>query len=249
MGPPWCMAIARGKNVGRQDWEGAEPLGVGGTFRGREASGVDPDTHRVEDKEGGREASGVEENPCWGRHKLFQDDSTPNRMGGAVESSQDDSTPNGEGGVFESCQEDSTLKEAKGTREDETPGSLTASRYQRGDDGRGQGRGDEKPPTARATRGQGPAGRDGVARRGRMVAPDEVMETAVGDGGAGHLSKHFDGADGATTQNCSVGGVGERSDQHGACGRKGRPWGHETKRDTDSRVGGGRKPQTHELGA
>ena len=39
-----------------------------------------------------------------------------------------------------------------------------------------------------------------MARCGRMVAPDEAMETAVGASGAGHLSKHFDGADGATTE-------------------------------------------------
>ena len=34
-----------------------------------------------------------------------------------------------------------------------------------------------------------------------MAAPDEAMETAARDGGAGHPPKHFDGADGATTEN------------------------------------------------
>ena len=31
--------------------------------------------------------------------------------------------------------------------------------------------------------------------------PSKEMETAAGDGGAGHLPEHFDGADGATTKN------------------------------------------------
>ena len=37
----------RAKNGGRRDWEEAEPLGVGGKFGGREASGVDPETHTL----------------------------------------------------------------------------------------------------------------------------------------------------------------------------------------------------------
>ena len=43
--------VGREKNL----WELRETLG------GREASGVDPDTHGVGGEEGGREASGVEE--------------------------------------------------------------------------------------------------------------------------------------------------------------------------------------------
>ena len=31
--------------------------------------------------------------------------------------------------------------------------------------------------------------------------PDEAMETAAGDGSAGYPPEHFDGADGATTEN------------------------------------------------
>ena len=78
---------SKGKNVGRRDWEGAEPSGVGGTFRGREASGVDPETHRVGEEEGGREASRVEENPGGGRLESFQDNSTPLPLPLGVESS------------------------------------------------------------------------------------------------------------------------------------------------------------------
>ena len=48
------------KKGGRRGWERAEPLGVGGDSGGREASGVDPETHGVEGEEGGRKASGVD---------------------------------------------------------------------------------------------------------------------------------------------------------------------------------------------
>ena len=54
------------KNKGQRDWAEAEPLGVGGNFGGREASGVDPKTHGVGGEKGGREASRVEENPGGG---------------------------------------------------------------------------------------------------------------------------------------------------------------------------------------
>ena len=54
------------KNGGRQKFEGAEPSVVEGGNRGREASGVDPETHGVGGEEGGREASGVAENPGGG---------------------------------------------------------------------------------------------------------------------------------------------------------------------------------------
>ena len=70
----------RTKNGGRSDWEGAEPSGVGGNFGGREASGVDPETHGVGWEKGGREASGAEEIStlelvlcCW---KLLQTSKT-----------------------------------------------------------------------------------------------------------------------------------------------------------------------------
>ena len=80
----------RAKNGGRRDWEGAEPVGVGGNFGGREVSGVDPKTHGVGGEEGGCEASGVEGNPRGGRHgegrgvELFQENSTLNGRGGGV---------------------------------------------------------------------------------------------------------------------------------------------------------------------
>ena len=70
------------KKGGRRGWEGAEPLGVGGNLGVCEASKVDPETHGVEGEEGGREASGVEENPGTGRHGV----------GRGVELSQDDSS-------------------------------------------------------------------------------------------------------------------------------------------------------------
>ena len=55
VGPTWGMARAESKK--------RRLAGLGGrrTFGGREASGVDPDTHGVGGEEGGREASGVEE--------------------------------------------------------------------------------------------------------------------------------------------------------------------------------------------
>ena len=158
------------KKGGRRGWERAEPLGVRGNSRGREASGVYPKIHGVGEEEGGREASRVEENPGGGRHgvgggvELSQDDSTRHGEGGGVNSSQDDSTPNrrgggvklwqdnltqnGMGGGVESSQDDLTPRGAEGPRGDETLGALTASHYRRGKDGRWQGGGDEKPPTA-----------------------------------------------------------------------------------------------------
>ena len=55
------------KKGGWRGWERVEPLGVGGNFWGREASGVDPEPHGVEGEKGGHKASGVEENPGGGR--------------------------------------------------------------------------------------------------------------------------------------------------------------------------------------
>ena len=129
-------------------------MGVGGNFGGLESFGVDPETHGVGGEDGGCEASGVAENPGGGRHgvgggvELFQDDSTPNREGRKVKSFQDDSNPNGVVGGVESSQDDSTPREAEVPRGNETPGALTASQYQRGEDGLGRGKGDKKPPTA-----------------------------------------------------------------------------------------------------
>ena len=101
----------------------------------------------------GRKASGAAKNTGGGRHGV----------GREVESPQDDSTP----------------REAEGTRRDETLGALTAYRHQGREDGPGRGEGDENPPTAQATRGQGPDIGNGAARRGRTVTPSEDMETAA----------------------------------------------------------------------
>ena len=51
------------KNGGRQESKGGKTLGVRGDGGGCEASGVAQESHRVGDEEGGRESSGVAENP------------------------------------------------------------------------------------------------------------------------------------------------------------------------------------------
>ena len=66
---------------------------------------------------------------------------------------------------------------------------------------RGEGGGDENPPTARATRRQAPDGGDGAVRRRRTEAPDKAMETAADASRAGYPPKHFNGAADATTEN------------------------------------------------
>ena len=167
---------------------------------------MDPETHGVGGEEGGRKASGVEENPGGGRHGVgggvesFQENLTPNGMGGGVESFQDDSTPKEVGGGVQLSQDDSTPREVEEPRGDETPGALTASRYQWGEDGQGRWGGDENPPTSQVTRGQGPDGGDGAAQRGAM-RQDGGAGRGDGDGGAGYPPEHFDGTDGATTEN------------------------------------------------
>ena len=147
----------RGHDGGRQEKVGAEPSGLVGNKGGHKASGVDPESHRVGEGEGGREASGVAENPREVRH----------RVGGGVELPQDAGNP----------------RVAEDPRGDETPGAPTASQYRRGEDGRGQGGGNENPPTARATRRQGPKGGDGISRGKQTVVRSATMETAPGDGG------------------------------------------------------------------
>ena len=106
-------------------------------------------------------------------------------MVGGVDLSQDNSTPKG----------------AEGPRGDETQGSLTAARYRRGEDKRGRGGGDKKPPTTQATRVQAPDGGNRAAQQGGNEGTEEATETAAGAGGAGYLPKHFDSAAGATTEN------------------------------------------------
>ena len=101
------------KNGGRQEFERTEPSRMGGNYGGREASGLDPKTHRVRGKEEGREASGVAENPGGGRHGV----------GRGVELPQGADTP----GV------------AEGPRGDETPGGPTAAQDRREEDGQERG--------------------------------------------------------------------------------------------------------------
>ena len=125
------------KNGGRQECERTEPSRMGGNYGGREASGLDPKTHRVRGKEEGREASGVAENPGGGRHGV----------GRGVELPHDDSTHR-------------ESRRAQGRRNPGIPHSvpiLTGGGVERGGGG-----GDENPPTDRATRGQEPDGRDGA---------------------------------------------------------------------------------------
>ena len=112
----WARQGQGRKYGGRRELEGAEPSGVRRDYGGREASGVDPDPHRVGGEEGGREASGVTENPRGGSHGV----------GGGVMFYQGNLTP----------------RVAKGPRANETPGALTASKNRRGEDGGGRGRGE-----------------------------------------------------------------------------------------------------------
>ena len=112
---------------GRQEKVGSEPLGVGGNKGGREASGVDLDSHGVGG--GGGLARGLRSG---GKPR----DGGRHGVGGGVE------LPHGAG----------TSRVAEGPRGDETPGYPTASQNRRGEDGQGWGGGDENPPTARATR-------------------------------------------------------------------------------------------------
>ena len=160
---------------GRREKVGAEPLGVGGNNGGRKASRVDPEPHGVGGEEGGREASGVAENPGEERHGV----------GGGVDSPQGNLTPRG----------------AERPRGDETLGALTASQYRQGEDGQGRGGGDKNPPTARATRRQVTDGGDRAARSRRTAVTSAEMETAAGDGDEAPPPEHFDGADGARTEN------------------------------------------------
>ena len=87
---------------------GSRTLGSGRKLWGPRGLRSGSEPHRVEGEEGGREASGVEENPGRGRQgvgggvELSPDDSTHHREGRGVESSQDDSTPNKGSGGFES---------------------------------------------------------------------------------------------------------------------------------------------------
>ena len=148
---------------------------MGGNKGGREAYGVEPESHAVGEGEGGREASGVAENPGGGRHEV--------------------------GKGFESPQCANTPRVAEGPRGDKTLGAPTSSQYQRGEERRGRRGRDENPPTARATRRQGGDGSDGASRGERTAAPIAMMKMAAGDSVEGPWPEHFDGADGARTKN------------------------------------------------
>ena len=143
----------------------------------------------MEGEEGGREASGVAENPGEGRHRV---------AGGQVVSGQLNPQRSGRRSRAVSGRLD-RLK-GRGTQGRQKPGSPHIVLIPTGEDGQGGG-GDKNPPTARATRGKGPNGRDGTTQSRRTAEPNEAMEMAEGDGGAGHLTEHFNGADGAITEN------------------------------------------------
>ena len=106
-------------------------MGVWGDDGGREASRVSHEYPGVGDKEGGRETSGVAENPQRSRHGV----------GGGVESPQGAGTP----GVAEL------------PRGDETPGGTTASEGGPREDGEGRG-GDKTSPTTQVTKERGAGG-------------------------------------------------------------------------------------------
>ena len=142
---------------------------MGGNKGGREASEVDPESHRVMEGEGGLKAIGVAENPGGGAP----------RSRWVVESPQGAETP----GV------------AEGPRGDETPGSPTASQDQWGEDRRGWGIGDKNTLTARETRRQGAGGSDGLPKGELQTAePTVTMETTEEDGGKGPRPAQSDGA-------------------------------------------------------
>ena len=112
----------KGEKYGcRRENMGAEPSGVGGNNGGREASGVDPESHGGGEGAGGRKASGVAENPGGGGRR---------GVGRGVTLPQGAVTP----GV------------ATGPRGDKTPGSPTAAQDRRGEDGRGEGMKTHPPP-------------------------------------------------------------------------------------------------------
>ena len=70
-----------GRNGGRRKNVGAVTSGVRGNKRGREASRVNPESHRVGEREGDRTASGVAENPGRGSHGVVRE-GVPTPLGG-----------------------------------------------------------------------------------------------------------------------------------------------------------------------
>ena len=133
----------------------------------------------VGDEEGGREASGVAENPrgyCQG-------------VGGGVESPQGIDTP----GV------------AEFTRGDETPRATTAGEGVPGEDGRGMG-GYGNPPTTRVTKVRVSGGRDEERMGGPVTAapPRPQRGTATNNDRAGTLLRHTASTDGASTKHGAI---------------------------------------------
>ena len=134
----------RGGIAGRRENSARESSVVGGDTGGLKASGVDHKPSGVEDKEGGREAARVAENPR----------GYSQGVRGGVKSPQGIDTPIA----------------AELPRGYETPGVITESKRVPGYDRRGWG-GDRNPPTNRLTKAQGDGGSDGKKLGGLRTAP------------------------------------------------------------------------------
>ena len=92
---------------------------------------------------------------------------------------------------------------AEEPRGDETTRGPTATEVGPGEDRRGRGGEDEKPPTARATRMQEADGSEGNLMGGLRTAgpPGTQQDTAADDGSAGLLQRQSDGANSARSKN------------------------------------------------
>ena len=215
---------SKGEKGDRRGWERAEPLRLGRNFGGCEASAVDPEIHGVGGGEGGREASGVGENPGGRRHGVgggvesSPHDSTRHGEGGGVKSSQDNSTPNGRGGGVKSWQNDSTQNVTGGEsshhrttrppKRERDPGETKpwdpsqrpTTNGGRTDGGKGEGKKTHPPPGNQGARARWRRQRS-ATRQGGTAALDKAMEMAAGASEAGYSPKYFDSAAGATTEN------------------------------------------------
>ena len=145
---------------------------MGGDKGGLKASGVANKPSGVGDKEGGREAARVAENPR----------GYSQGVRGGVESPQGIDTPIA----------------AELPRGYETPGVITESKRVPGYDRRGWG-GDRNPPTNRATEAQGDGGSDGKKLGGLRTSPPPRPQrgTEADTNSAGTLPRHTAGTNGA----------------------------------------------------
>ena len=173
---PWGEASAKGEKGIPAIKYGRKNLRSAGQRRGLQGLRSGPQVLRSGGQNRGRETSGVAENPGGGRHGV----------GRGVESPQGADTP----GV------------AEVPWGGETSRRTTATESGLKVDGRGRG-GDEKPPTARATRMQEADGSEGNSMGGLRTAgpPGTQQDTAADDGSAGLLQRQSDGADSARSKN------------------------------------------------